>query len=412
MAQLLSSLAEFDRPRLADLVDRLTNGFVGPTRDIYVKAGVPYLLARHVRNGRLSFDRQTFVSPTFNEKYKKSTLKAGDVLLVQSGHIGHAAVVGSDHDGHNCHAMIVITPKPSLLLGEFLSYFFSSPEMRLAFEAMRSGSTVPHLTCAAVRELRVPLPALDEQRREVATLDEALEGIAKAKAIAVTNRQLARDLAARQRELLFAAGAGHWPVRPLAEVATILNGFAFKSTDFRSTPGVRSIKITNVGVNEFVAEAGNYLPAEFCEIRAGVAVPQGCIVFALTRTVIAGGLKVAMVPPEFDGALLNQRVAAIQPHASHLATTFLYAYLSTSEVMHYVKSRVNTLMQPNLAIADLRLLPVPVPALCDQHALLGSFQKIEAASLKLQSVYLRKLAALDELKHSLLHQAFSGGLSR
>lgn len=173
---------DFSRRRLADVVDRLTNGFVGPTRDIYVEEGLPYLLARHVRDGRLKFDRQTFVSAVFNDRNKKSILKTGDVLLVQSGHIGHSAVVGVDHEGHNCHALIVISPKQGLLCGEFLSYFFGSPEMRQLFGAIRSGSTVPHLTCAAVREILVPLPAITEQRRIVAILDEAFEGIATAKA--------------------------------------------------------------------------------------------------------------------------------------------------------------------------------------------------------------------------------------
>jgi type I restriction enzyme, S subunit len=75
-----------------------------------------------------------------------------------------------------------------------------------------------------------------------------------------------------------------------------------------------------------------------------------------------------------------------------------------------VKSRVNTLMQPNLSITDLRLLPVPLPALSEQQALLKALQRFSEDFQKLDSVYMRKLAALDELKQSILHQAFSGGL--
>ena len=103
--------------RLGDVVVRLTNGYVGPTRGIYLQSGVSYLLARHVKNNRLTFDDKTFISNEFNRKNKKSMLKAGDVLLVQSGHIGHSAVVTEDHEGHNCHAMIVITPVEDAGLG-------------------------------------------------------------------------------------------------------------------------------------------------------------------------------------------------------------------------------------------------------------------------------------------------------
>jgi len=160
-----------------------------------------------------------------------------------------------------------------------------------------------------------------------------------------------------------------------------------------------------------VADASNYLPTTFSARHAGVAVTEGSIVLALTRSIIAGGLKVALVPTAFDGALLNQRVAAIQPHTAQLETAFLFAFLSTRRVVDYVKSRVNTLMQPNLSITDLRLLPVPLPALPQQQALLKALQGFSEDFQKLESVYRRKLAALDELKRSLLHQAFSGGLS-
>lgn len=158
--------------RLGDVVTRLTNGYVGPTRNIYQESGVPYLLARHVKNNRLAFDGKTFISEEFNRKNKKSILRAGDVLLVQSGHIGHAAVVTQEHEGNNCHAMIVMTPVKDALIGPFLSLFFLSSGMKQKFEEIRSGSTVPHLTCGAVKELTIALPDLPTQRGLISDLEE------------------------------------------------------------------------------------------------------------------------------------------------------------------------------------------------------------------------------------------------
>ncbi len=150
--------------RLGDAVDRLTNGFVGPTRGIYQESGIPYLLARHVKSNVLTFDGRTFISPAFNAKAKKSMLKAGDVLVVQSGHIGHSAVVPAEHEGHNCHAMIVITPKEDLLDGAYLSAIFGSPQMQGHFRAIRTGSTVPHLNCGDVIEMKIPRPSVSQQK--------------------------------------------------------------------------------------------------------------------------------------------------------------------------------------------------------------------------------------------------------
>jgi type I restriction enzyme S subunit len=153
--------------RLGNMVKRLTNGYVGPTRGIYGASGIPYLLARHVKSNILAFDGKTFVSEAFNAKNRKSILKAGDVLLVQSGHIGHSAVVTPRHEGHNCHAMIVITPSEGQLYGQYLSWFFGSPLMQRRFERMRTGSTIKHLNCGDVIELQVPTPSLADQKRIV-----------------------------------------------------------------------------------------------------------------------------------------------------------------------------------------------------------------------------------------------------
>lgn len=191
--------------RLGDVVARLTNGFVGPTRNIYCESGVPYLLARHVKNNRLRFDGKTFISDEFNRKNKKSMLKAGDVLLVQSGHIGHSAVVTEEHEGHNCHAMIVITPKEGAFVGSFLSLFFNSSEMKQKFQEIRSGSTVPHLTCGEVRELMIPIPDLATQRRVV---NHSLELDKETQRLARIYERTLDALEALKRSLLHQAFSG------------------------------------------------------------------------------------------------------------------------------------------------------------------------------------------------------------
>jgi type I restriction enzyme S subunit len=199
--------------RLGDLVTRLTNGYVGPTRNIYVDEGIPYLLARHVRDDVLTIDGRTHITSAFNSANKKSILAAGDVLLVQSGHIGHSAVVPPKHVGHNCHAMIVITPKP-MLLGEYLSAYFNSTQGRSATARIRSGSTVPHLTCKEVRELMIPLPSVEAQR----ALVEMYKAIQRhAATLATLTEQKLGKLTTLTQSLLHRAFSGELTERePLA----------------------------------------------------------------------------------------------------------------------------------------------------------------------------------------------------
>ena len=333
------------------------------------------------------------------------TLPPYSVILSSRAPIGHL-VINTEPMATNqgCKGLV----SRGRIDHKFLYYYLGSIVDLL--NELGTGTTFKELSGGNLKSVRVPLPDLAEQRLIVAILDEAFEGIATAKDNAEKNLRNVRELFESQLESLFAAGVAKWPKHTLEEVANIINGYAFKSTDFQSTPGIRSIKITNVGVREFVDDASNYLPAAFSQRHSAVAVPNGSIVLALTRTIIARGLKVAVVPKDFHGALLNQRVAAIQPHAAELETPFLFAYLSTSRVLNYVKSRVNTLMQPNLSITDLRQLPLPLPALSEQREMVAMLNSFDEESQRLQFVNERKLSALDELKKSLLHQAFTGAL--
>ena len=113
----------------------------------------------------------SFISEEFNQKNRRSILQKGDVLLVQSGDIGNSAIVDDDHVGHNCHALIVMTPLKEKLNGHYLSIFFSSPEGRTKAIKIQTGMTLKHLNCRDVKKMIVPLPPLAEQHRIVAKVD-------------------------------------------------------------------------------------------------------------------------------------------------------------------------------------------------------------------------------------------------
>jgi type I restriction enzyme S subunit len=195
---------------LGQVVSRLTNGYVGPTRGIYLNEGVPYLLSKHVKKNVLRFDGETFVSQAFNERNRKSILRTGDVLLVQTGHVGESAVVPAEHDGHNCHAMIVISPVEAVLDGTFLSLFFGAPGTQAAFSGIEKGMTLRHLNCHDVIHLTTVVPSLAEQRAIVDRVHSMLMRIAEA---ASALRARVRNLGELERTVLAKAFRGELVVQ-------------------------------------------------------------------------------------------------------------------------------------------------------------------------------------------------------
>ena len=150
--------------RLAMCAQKITNGYVGPTRDILTTEGVRYLQSLHIKNNRIVFDENPyFVSEKWSLDHAKSILRKGDVLIVQTGDIGQVAVVPAEFAWCNCHALIIVTPIAEHLTGEFLAAVLNSGYGQQALKAIQTGAMHPHLNCGNVREVALPIPKLQEQ---------------------------------------------------------------------------------------------------------------------------------------------------------------------------------------------------------------------------------------------------------
>lgn len=53
---------------------------------------------------------------------------------------------------------------------------------------------------------------------------------------------------------------------------------------------------------------------------------------------------------------------------------------------------------------------LPLPSMATQAEIVCQLDDLREETINLEALYQRKLVALDELKQSLLHQAFSGSL--
>ena len=152
------------------------------------------------------------------------------------------------------------------------------------------------------------------------------------------------------------------------------------------------------------------MPFSFLEEYSKVKINEGDLVLALTRTIIKGGLKVAKVPNSYNGSLLNQRVAAIVPNTKMIDSNYLYYYFSSDIVYNYVLDHVNTLMQPNLSINDLKNMPVPITSIENQRAISSQIEHLSEQISSYNDQLNIKLNNLEELKKSILQKAFAGEL--
>jgi type I restriction enzyme S subunit len=199
--------------KLSQVLEQLTNGYVGPTRDILADKGVRYVQGMHIKAGRIDFDRRHFfVSREWHEARPRIHLREGDVLIVQTGDIGRVAVVPPDFGEASCHALQIARVRHSVLSGEYLAVYLSSWFGYNSLLYRATGALHPHLE-GGIRAVPVVVPPLEVQDQILSNVHRQTDQIDTL--IAETERlvELARE---RRTALIAAAVTGELDVRSVA----------------------------------------------------------------------------------------------------------------------------------------------------------------------------------------------------
>lgn len=327
-------------------------------------------------------------------------VKKGTVIMSFKLSIGRVCI--ADTDLYTNEAIMAFVPKPQYkILSEYLYYYLMCYRWNNSNEVVL-GFTLNKKT---ISQSIVSIPPLAEQERIVEILDREFEKIDALKANAERNLQYTKDLLKQSQNTVY----NNIETNPLDSMVTIINGYAFKSEDFSKTNPIKAVKITNVGVGIFIETIDTNLPQNLLLDKQDYTVHTGDIVFALTRTIIAAGLKVAIVPETYNCALLNQRVAALRID-DDIQRKYLYNYFQTATVKEYVLKKVNTLMQPNLSIKDLKAMPIPYCDRAEMEQIVARLDKLKENCQALEENYKKTIALCDDMKQALLRQAFNGKL--
>ena len=150
----------------------IRNGFVGTVTPYFTskEQGVRYLEGTNIHDGVISDNEILYVSKEFHQKHIRNKLKQGDILMVQSGHVGECAVVDEKYAGANCHALIIMS-NAGHCNSRFVMHYLRSSEGRAKLKKITTGGTVKHILASSMKKFMIPVPPLDVQNRIVNVLD-------------------------------------------------------------------------------------------------------------------------------------------------------------------------------------------------------------------------------------------------
>jgi type I restriction enzyme S subunit len=270
---------------------------------------------------------------------------------------------------------------PKQLLPTFFNHYSQSDDYLTTVAKECTGTTRNRISRSNLGLTPIPVPPLSEQQRIVGLLDEAFAGIATAKANAEKNLQNARALFESHLHDVFSKRGEGWQEKHFDEVCVLQRGFDLPT------------RSRNTGKFPLVSSNGITDEINLWKVKAPGVVTG--------RSGTIGNVHYI----EKDFWPLNTALYVKDFHNNN--PRFIFHFLRHFNLGKYSSGAgVPTLNRNNVHSV---VVSIPTSS-SEQKRILATLDSLQEETQRLARLYERKLAALDEMKKSLLHQAFNGEL--
>lgn len=366
--------------------------------------GVPFYRGREIT--KLAADgfvnNELFISEKHFADLSKEygAPKAGDIVITAIGTIGNAHVVQDKDRFYFKDASVLWLKRTAEVSSEFIKLWLKSP---LFFDQLDrgNGATVDTLTIQKLQSVQIKLPLPAEQQRIVGLLDQAFAGLATAQANAEKNLQNARALFESHLQFVFTLRGRGWAEKALSEVCAITSNLV----DPRQA---KFLDLTHVGAGNIESQTGLFVDLKTAREEGLVSgkflFDDSMVLYSKIRPYL---MKVAR--PDFNG-LCSADMYPLKPLLNEITRDYLFYLLLSKHFTDYAIQGSARSGMPKVNREHLFAFRFWLPPVEQQERLAEKLDALAAETQRLASLYQQKLAALAELKKSLLHQAFSGAL--
>ena len=366
-------------------------------KEYYEGGNIPWLVSGEVAQGNVRAAKN-FITKAGLENSSARLFPKDTVLVAMYG--ATAGQVGIlRFEAATNQAVCGILPNDKFV-PEFLFYFLLAKKDELVAQA--TGNAQPNISQIKIKNTEVPVPQLAEQQRIVGLLDEAFEGLSTAKANAEKNLQNARALFESHLQSVFTQRGPGWRHDQLD---------ALTEPDTPITYGV--VKPGDEGEIAFV-RGGDLVRGKvrLTQLRTITRVVSD----QYRRTLLRGGElliclvgqpgQVAVAPIELAGANIARQVGLIRLKKM-IDAEFVRYFLQSAPGAEALGARESGSVQQVINLGELRQVSVHYPDFVQQRKIVAGLEAMETETQRLARLYERKHAALEGLKKSLLHHAFS-----
>lgn len=157
----------WEQRKLISLYKTIRNAFVGTATPYYTNDSINgyfYLESNNVKNGEINRNNEIYITKDFYQKQEDKWLYKDDIVIVQSGHVGHTAVIPEELDKTAAHALIMLQNKKENFDSHFINNSFQTPLIRNKIDEITTGNTIKHILASDVKNIVINMPSFKEQK--------------------------------------------------------------------------------------------------------------------------------------------------------------------------------------------------------------------------------------------------------
>lgn len=337
-----------------------------------------------------SDDKAVFVRD--NGKVKKCA--ETDIMIGRYG-----ASVGQIHRGkagaYNV-ALVKTIPDLKVLDRDYFYYFLTSDLFQVPLIEKKSRGAQDGFNQEDIAPFLVPLPPLEEQQRIVAVLDEAFEGLTRARTHAEANLQNARELFESALFDLYEVKLKDTHRKSLDEVCDLISGQHIDASDYNHEE-------VGIGYLTGPSDFGHRYPivTKWTEKPKRTA-REGDILITVKGSGV-GSVNIM----NCEELAISRQLMAIRTRSIPL--DYLFGFIRIQQP-HFQRLS-NGAAIPGISRGDVLALKIPIPERELQVLYVEYLSGIEAMAIAAQDNYTKKVQSLDALRQSLLQKAFAGELT-
>lgn len=379
-----------------------------------LESGTPFVATKDVSfNHQIDYNNGVLIPVPKSSEFKIAPINS--VLVCAEGGSAGRKIAHNDRNINFGNKLFAIVPDATVD-SKFIFYYCITNDFYDAFSEKMVG-IIGGVSLKKFKNLLFPLAPLPEQKRIVAILDEAFEGIDRAIANAKKNLANVRELfqATINNRLFGDADQKGWTVASVASLALSEKG-SIRTGPFGSqllhnefvNEGIAVLGIDNAVVNKFQWGKRRFITPEKYKQLSRYTVNHGDVLITIMGT--CG--RCAIVPDDIPVAINTKHLCCISLDRTKCIPEYLHAYFLYHPIAQdFLLKRAKGSIMSGLNMGIIKELPVRLPNVDEQFAIVIKIQELQHDIESLESIYKRKLSALAELKQSLLQKAFSGELT-